>query len=380
MSMDTLERELQAANPVAGPALAALELGECEEALGRALMAEPAATPEPAPRSRPRRRLLLAAAGAAAAVAIAVLLLGGNRVAEQPSSAYGAELVRYAESTPLLLLDEPGWRVNSLVQVDGGHGVLGTVTDKGPVKQRWVQLSWYPAGLTEELFRGTLHPRRDRTPGRRFWTRLPNLGARVHIDTRAESAPQYGRPGDREMNALWKEGGQVMFLTSRVPSLAAFRERLQWLRRVDAQTWLDAMPRRVVKAAEHSTTVAEMLRGIPLPPGFDPSQVPHAGLTTDRYQVGAEVGGAVACAWFRRWGQARAAGDTSAAAEAERVLLGSEEQWPIFREMAKEGAYPATVIEYARKLRGGTWFGRPVLRAVFSEGGLCAPGTAAGEG
>lgn len=378
MSMDTLDRELQAANPVAKPTLAALDLGDCEEALGRALMDESPAPPEAAPRRRRRRRLLLAAAGAtAAAVAIAVLLIGGSRVADQPP-AYGAELVRYAESTPLLLLDEPGWRVKSLIQVDGGQGVLGFATGKGPVKQRWVQLSWYPDARAGAVWRSSLHPRIDRTPGRRFWTQLPNLGARIHIDTRAESAPQYGRPGDHEMAALWKEGGQVLFLTTRVPSLAAFRERLEGLRRVDAETWLDAMPARVVKAAEYSPTVTEMLRGIPLPPGFDPSQVAHEGLSTDRYQVGAEVGGAVACAWFRQWGQARSAGDASAAAEAERVLLESEERWPIFREMAKEGAYPATVIEYARKLRSGIWFGRPVLEAVFSEGGLCVP--AAGEG
>ena len=46
--------------------------------------------------------------------------------------------------------------------------------------------------------------------------------------------------------------------------------------------------------------------------------------------------------------------------------------------MAKEGAYPATVIEYARKLDDGSWYGRPILRAVFGEGGLCGPGQLGG--
>lgn len=31
------------------------------------------------------------------------------------------------------------------------------------------------------------------------------------------------------------------------------------------------------------------------------------------------------------------------------------------------------------ELHGGTWFGSAVLQAVFSEGGLCGPGTAADE-
>lgn len=382
MSTDTLDRELRAANPIARSVLAALDLDECEAALGRALIGEPIAIearPAGDGRARPlshhpRRVLLGLAAAAAAAAAIVVLLVGSGHGPESPARAYGAELVRYAESTPLLLLlDEPGWRVKNLEQEHGGDGQLEIVTDTGPADQRWVKLFWLPADQAGLNLRAVLHPRIDRTPGRRFSTELPNLGAIVHIDTRAESALQYGHPGDHEMSALWREGGHVLFVNSRVPSLTAFRQRLEGLRRVDAKTWLDAMPPRVVKAAEFAPTVEEMLRGIPLPPDFDPRQVPHRGLSQDRYDVGAIVGGAVACAWFRNWGEARADGDTEAAAKAEHILLGSERQWPIFREMAKEGAYPATVIEYARKMHSGSWYGKPLLRAVFGHYGLCGP-------
>ncbi|MBS1844732.1 MAG: hypothetical protein JST53_09975 [Actinobacteria bacterium] len=75
--------------------------------------------------------------------------------------------------------------------------------------------------------------------------------------------------------------------------------------------------RRASKAAEYGATARTMLRGIPLPPGFDPSSIPDVGQTMDRYQAGAAVGGAVACAWFGRWDQARAGGDIAAAREAE---------------------------------------------------------------
>ena len=43
---------------------------------------------------------------------------------------------------------------------------------------------------------------------------------------------------------------------------------------MDAPTWLDAMPEKVVKAAEHGSAVREMLEGIPVPDSFKTSLVP----------------------------------------------------------------------------------------------------------
>ena len=79
-----------------------------------------------------------------------------------------------------------------------------------------------------------------------------------------------GGPGDRQMVALWHEDGYALELRAWVPDLAAFEERLGWLSRVDSQTWLDAMPAKVVKAADHDAAVREMLKGIPVPSGFKP--------------------------------------------------------------------------------------------------------------
>src|SRR4029079_14622672 len=95
--------------------LAALDLGGGEAALGRALVAESALASEtaarPAGARRPSRRAVVAAAGAgAAAVVAAIILLVGGGTSES-QRAYGAELVRFAESSPLLLLEGPGWRV-----------------------------------------------------------------------------------------------------------------------------------------------------------------------------------------------------------------------------------------------------------------------------
>jgi hypothetical protein len=44
-----------------------------------------------------------------------------------------------------------------------------------------------------------------------------------------------------------------------------------------------------------------VLKGIPAPKSFSPSRVPNEELVTDRYQVGAQTAGTVACLWLRQW-------------------------------------------------------------------------------
>ena len=189
-------------------------------------------------------------------------------------------------------------------------------------------------------------------PHGQSWIKLPVLETTAEVDTRAEFYVNQGGPGNRQMTAFWSEGGYVLELRAAVPDLAAFEERLGWLTRVDSQTWLDAMPAKVVKAADHDAAVREMLKGIPVPDGFEPSRVPDEGLTTDRYQVGASVTGIVSCLWFRQWGEARRTGDGAAEVEAEKAMATSK-HWPILHEMAKEGAYPETVWELAAEMPSG---------------------------
>lgn len=352
-----------------------LELGTATAALAEAILAEPArptaaeAVSPPWSTVRRRRRSLFGVAGvAAAAVAAALVLLVVGGSSQSPSRAYGAQLVRFAESTPLLLLESPGWRVQNVNQFEGGDGRMEFVTGEPiphesvrltpegvsgmappSVRQRKVELSWRDGKAA--------FPMSAPDP-----TELPVLDTTAQVNTRAgemyvvtENGKRVfnrGKPGDRTMAAAWREGSRVIELRAAVPNLAAFEERLGWLTRVDSQTWLDAMPAKVVKAADHDDAVREMLRGIPVPDGFRPSQVRGADLTTSRYQVGAAVTGTVSCLWFRQWGEARRAGDERAALEAERAMATSE-RWPILREMAKEGGYPQTVWDLAAAMPSG---------------------------
>ena len=158
-------------------------------------------------------------------------------------------------------------------------------------------------------------------PGHSLKVTIQGLGVTAYVNPHSETSWHQGGPGDRVMLAYWYAGAHLIEMRASVPDFAAFRERLGWLRSAGAEEWLDAMPARVVKAADYAATVESMLAGIPLPSGFDPSRLQTEGITTDRYQVGAAVGGAVACGWFRIWGEAVEAGDSATVKKAEAVLM-----------------------------------------------------------
>ena len=250
------------------------------------------------PRPRHPRRLVLALGSAALAIALAAFLLLAGSGADRPSRAYGADLVRFAESTPLLLLEGPGWRVQNVNQNDGREGLQGSMEfvtgrpipyesirisgnvktgerESGmfppAVRQRRVELVWSRRSLADEISRveAMLHPH-----GRQV-VKLPVLGTTATVDTRAEFYVNQGGPGNRQMIALWSEAGFTLELRAAVPDLAGFEERLDWLAKVDSQAWLDAMPAKVVKAADHDAAVREMLQGIPTPETFSPGAGPR---------------------------------------------------------------------------------------------------------
>ncbi len=386
MNTREIEAALAAADPVDRDRLDQLDLGAMEAELLADLDGEQPASPFRAKASRQRRprRLALALAGAAVATtAIAIVVLAGG-ASKHPSRAYAAELVRFAESTPLLLLEGPGWRVEDLYEAahgpyqprgSAGEGSMEFVTGQPvpderirttevgkpehrpgstipihtkfrasgmlppAVRQRKVELRWSHRSLADELEYAHAYPR----PHGQHWVRLPVLKTIADVDTRAESFVNQGGPGNRQMTAYWAEDGYLLELRAAVPDLAAFEERLDWLTKVDSQAWLEAMPPGVVKAADQAATVREMLRGIPLPDSFSPSRVPTAGITTNRDQVRAAVIGTVSCLWFRQWGEGRASGDSAQKSQAEKAMS-SYARWPLYRELNRANRYPAELI------------------------------------
>jgi hypothetical protein len=417
MRTQDIDTALAAANPVDRAALAALDLGDTGRGLLAAILAEPAegqnaetiASPGRDQGRYPRRILFVIGGGAVAIVAAILVVLGANGgPAGRPTPAYGAELVRFAQSTPLLLLEGPGWRVQNVDEYSNGEGQLEFVTGKpipsesiritgseetgqresgmfpAAVRQRKVELSWLDGSLrsvlkgwkwrperTELLPHGRLKMSHWVAVGR--WTTVPVLGTTAYVNTRAGVFVNQRGPGNRQMKAIWREDGHVLEMNAAVPDLAAFKERLGWLHKVDSQTWLDAMPAKVIKAADHEAAVREMLKGIPLPSDFKPSLVPDAGLTTNRDQVAGAVTNTVSCLWFLQWGEARRTGDRAKKLEAERAMA-TYKSWPILRQMAKEGGYPETIVKLVASMPSGVWkYGPHRYRLLAKAEGLgCA--------
>jgi hypothetical protein len=393
-----LKRMLVAADPVDRMRLEEIELGAMEADLLADLGSDqPVALPGPAepvapPRRRPTRRLALALGTVALGVVVALVVVLAGGGSGRSSRAYGAELIRFAESTPLLLLEEPGWRVGNASESKAREGTIGNmefltgkpvslehIRPKGVSKsggmivsglppaaarQRLVLLNWSPVGVG-------IAPSELHGPG---YTRLPVLGTTAVVDTRAERYANEGGPGDREMVATWVEDGVVIQLQAAVPDLAGMEERLGWLTKVDSQTWLEAMPAKVVKAADFEGTVREMLRGIPTPKTFAVSRIPHEGLTTSRERVTSSVTSTVACLWLRQWGAALRDGDEAGRQEAEQALAGSK-TWPIFRQEGADVPYTAREIEeVAAAMPRGYWLyrGHPQNLLKHAESLGCA--------
>jgi hypothetical protein len=385
MNAREIERALAAADPLGRAereALARLDFGAMEADLladvdgGRAALLE--ATP--APRSHPRRRLTLALGTAALAAALAVFLIFGNGGSGRPTKAYGADLVRFAESTPLLLLEGPDWRVQEVTENrtrGGTEGQMEFVTGKavpwgsiritgndeeGQVaeglqpaaeRQRLVHIDWRDLGQ-QSLAEATGYQRERIHPHGRRFVQLPVMDTTAFVDTHSEIFVNQGGPGDREMTAIWSEGGNLLTMQAAVPDLAGMRERLEWVTKVDAQTWLEAMPAKVVKSADIEGTEREMLRGIPLPKSFAFSRIPDEGLTTSHDQVLDKVVDTVSCLWFRQWGEARRTGDQAAELEAVRAMQ-SYKSWPVVRRAEREGGFFEDLFKLSKSMPSGVW-------------------------
>jgi hypothetical protein len=406
MNAREIDRALGAADPLGRQGreeVARLDFEAMEADLLADAEDEPAA-PSPAPR-RPRRRpprLALGGAALALAGAIAVVLVLAGGGSDRVSRAYGAELIRFAESTPLLLLEGPDWRVQEVEEHVTREGTAGqmefatgkpvpwaSITVRGNVeegqraeglqpasmRQRLVRLEWRALGV-ETLAdaigyqRGHLYPH----PHGRHFVRLPVTGTTAFVDTRAEVFVNQGGPGDREMVAIWREGNYLLEMRAAVPSLAAMAERLDWVTKVDSQTWLEAMPAKVVKAADFEATAREILKGVAVPKTFALGRIPNEGLTTSLGQVEGKVLNTVACLWMRQWGEALRTGDAAAQAEAERAMAGSR-HWPVLvRESQEPRAAVPLIWQLGEEMPQGYWDFRGHHRDLLghAEGLGCA--------
>lgn len=284
-----------------------------------------AAAPVPDAPSRERRRKprlqLLGVAAAAAVVAGIALDVG---VGNQPTSAYAAEIVAVAEGAPRLLVDADGWDVTRADQFRVDYGEM--TFENGAES---ADLHWRPAATHADFVA-------DRQAGG---------DPVVPIEIAGDAGELLRTRGTDTYTALWLRGDHSLELRIDETTEEAFREAAAAVVAVDVETWLDALPDSVVRPADRNEVVSEMLAELPVPDTFDRT-VLDAVEVADRYQLGAQVSGAVACMWLDQWTEASRVGDASSKAQAAEALATST-TWPVLLDMNDEGDYPEVVWSYA---------------------------------
>jgi hypothetical protein len=325
----------------------------------RAAITSAAPAPAPAAPRLPRwagSRLAVRTAAVAvlgAAVIAVAASSGVGPFGDGAPPAWGAELVRVAEASPRILVGADGWTLTRADEFRVGEGE----TTFGRGEDR-VDLRWTPERGFRELVR-------DRRAGADFETTAPVLGRTATVIRYTDSSAYV---------AMWRQDGSSLELRDDDTTLEAFTALLGSLRGASVDEWLGAMPESVVRPDAYAAAVDEMLAGIPIPAGFDLAALRRGdGLVRDRYQLGARVAGAVACAWIDRWVAARKAGDAAGAAAATEAMA-TARGWPVLLEMNAEGDYPEVLWELASAMPndGTVPGGKPIsLENAYVEGLGC---------
>jgi hypothetical protein len=276
-------------------------------------------------RPRWRRRRLFGIAAPAVAAAVAAVVVGITLSGKSDGQAWAAALVRVAEAAPRLLVDEPGWEVTRADELGVDYGEMTLANG-----ERRLDLKWLPAGEYEDAVSKRAAEMDDLATA-------PAAGAEARV---------FRYPGTNDYVAVWLQGDYTVEARGLAADADAFRATLASLRQVDVDTWLSAMPETVIVPVRQAEVIDEMLAGIPLPPGFDSTTIRATDAVRDRYQLGAQVSGAVACAWIGRWVAARDAGNDASAGEAVEAMATSR-TWAVLLEMEDEGDYPEVLWEYA---------------------------------
>jgi hypothetical protein len=283
-----------------------------------------------------RAAMVVGAAGVVAALAVGGATAVGAINDERPglrAAAGPSETPRPARQTrgvPLLLVEHPGWRVVRADQYEWDEGEV-TFSDG----EHELELTWRPAATHD----GYVHDR------------AADAGESWDLDIAGRHGKLFRYDRTTDFTTLWTDGDLSLELRGVFDDVDAYRAVAETLARVDEETWLAALPDDTVAPDERAAAVDEMLRDMPVHPDVSVAELEEGRAVNDRYQLGARVSGAVACAWIRQWIDATAAGDEAAAREAVHAMS-SARDWAILEEMRPQGGWPDVLWEYADAMRG----------------------------
>ncbi|MDH6466409.1 hypothetical protein M2302_006617 [Micromonospora sp. A200] len=306
---------------------------------------DPVAEP-PGKRFRARRGVMSGLAGASvAATLLAGVLTVSIMKLDQPDghpttpaitseatdpAAYSAMVLKAAEENPRLLIDQPGWKATT---VYGFAEKTGTIAFSDGERQ--VEMNWYPAGQYDGYHEDRLHVSKPEP---------------VKVDGWSADLFRYSA-SDFAVMLRPRDGSFVELRTGGTWTRSEFDRVLADVVRVDARTWLAALPTEIVTPERVDEQAAKVLADVPLPPGFDTTTLGDLG-TNDAYQFGAKVTSRVGCGWIAEWLRAKKAGDDAALRRAADALRSSH-KWTVLHQMNDEGDWPEAFWETADKVAAG---------------------------
>ncbi|MEV6348111.1 hypothetical protein [Actinoplanes sp. NPDC051851] len=346
MTDEQLDHLIRDADPYRAIGLGHLD--GARQSLLEEIMSEP-----PQPRFALRHRLARRSAVVVAAAAVLVALLpmafvaggrgwheenGSNvatveETAATPGPIDAAAAKEAAEKMPRLLVREDGWTIVHVYGFRDGDGSGDISFQKGTLL---LDMNWYRAESYDSYYQDRLQVSAPEAGGIVGWT------GKVFTYSDNDFAIML-TPRDDVFVELRLQGAGV--------TRAVFDEILTHVEQVDVDTWLAAMPADVITPDRISAKADELLADIPLPPGFDKSDLDGAG-TNDAYQFGAAVTGLVGCEWIAEWTRADRAGDDAARKRAAEALTSSH-QWKVLNDMNAEGDWPEVFWELADKVADG---------------------------
>lgn len=309
-----------------------LPLSEGRAALLEEIMSQPTAlapdpTPDTDPASAGRRRwtrwaLPVAAAAAVAAVVVVPQTLGDDEAPEQPPAAAAPG------SGEIAVLDLPGWELES-ASVDEEYG--GELDYENGAQT--LEIHWRPAASY-----GDYVVDRD------------DIGPREQVEVLGEPALLWSYSGTDHTTIRDVVGDFTLEVRGQGMREPAYLALLDELTAIDPADLDEHLPEEYVTAAERPGAIAAILADIPVPDGFD-SDIATEEIS--RYQLIADVTGAVTCAWLDQWRDGRKLSSTTAVADEAVEAMATSRDWDALQEIAQEGGWSSGIWQLADGMTAG---------------------------
>lgn len=325
-------------------AVARLPLSHGRADLLEEIMRTPVLDDRPVRIEQPRRRTRWVVPAAAAAV-VAALAIGSawwtQDDGDRPGGS-GDDGVQEIAAFPIadgdyVVLDAPGWEVTARYADETG----GEMTYENG--DQYLEFMW---GLADS-YEGYVEDRRH-------IVKPPADGAPITI--LGADAQMWPYSADDHTAIREIENGQWIEFRGSGMREAGYLALLDRLELVDQDAFEASLPEDFVVEDERSAEVDRVLDGIAeFADPLLPAGVQRSSITSDQndsYQFGAELSGAVACAWLDELVIARQDGDRAREQLAVDVLATAHD-WPILAEMNKRGDYPEVLWELADQAVAG---------------------------